>query len=70
MNEQQRAYGLSDIDLVDEIESTPIGEHPLVRAMVQRFRVQPQSKKCPACHGEYPKVSSCGACDGSGVDLS
>ena len=69
--ELSRVRMLTDEALLNEIRHTPIGEHPHVKALVERFQPQSSRIPCPVCKGRGKLMGrQCKYCDGTGVDLA
>ena len=61
---------MSDADLAKYARGTPIGLHPVVAEIIERWEVQPSRGACLHCGGQQPEVRNCKYCEGSGIDLT
>lgn len=72
--ELRRLRGLSDTEVIHEAEDTPIGQHPIVIVLIERFKVRnPERIICPDCRGSGDSGAGrarCERCAGGGWDLS
>lgn len=61
---------MSDACLAKYARGTPIGQHPVMAEILDRWEVQPSRGVCLHCGGGLPEVIDCKYCGGTGIDLS